>query len=433
MFKITNPGIWMLPICLFCMTANCSSTTGDIGQITAQSALPRETRPQVTDADLAAVVAGNMKFALKVFPLLDTTPHNNTLFSPYSVTQAFSLLEPGARGTTLSGIDQALCFPLSQERLKPALNRLDLLIAGKTSGAVFGSGLLTPKLNNANAVWIQKGLSILPAYLDTLAVNFGAGLHQVNFVDATEKSRQTINAWVEKQTNNKIQNIIPKDGVSSDSRIVVTNAIWFKADWASKFLQRATTNRTFNNRYGFSSLVPFMSQRFSVKYAKVDGCQAVDIPYAGDTLSMLVIMPAPGNFDTFLSSLTSKELGTIINHLTNKEVAFSMPKFNFTKSSNMKQILINFGMREAFNSASADFSGIDGKQDLFVGEVSHKAFISVDEDGTEAAAATAIGMLKGGMPRPPDLTLTIDHPFIFLIRDRETGSIIFMGKVVSLK
>lgn len=426
-------GIRMLAIFLFCAATSCSSASGKIEQKAAHSALPREANPQVSAADLAAVVAANTKFAFKAFPILDTTSNNNIFFSPYSITQAFSLLEPGARGTTRSGIEQTLFFQLPQDRLNPALNKLDLLIAGKTTGTVFPSGRHAPELNNANAVWGQQGFSILPAYLDTLAVNFGAGLHQVDFVNATETSRQTINAWIGEQTNNRIQNIIPKDGVSTDTRMVLANAIWFKASWASKFSQHATANRTFNNRDGTSSLVLFMSQWFRVKYAQVDGCQAVDIPYAGEDLSMLVIMPAVGKFDKFLSSLSPNVVGAITNNLTSKEVAFSMPKFTFTKALAMKQILMRLGMTEAFDQARADFSGINGKRDLYVGEVFYKAFVSVDEEGTEAAAASAVGMVGTGRPRTPDLQLSIDHPFIFLIRDRETGLILFMGKVGSLK
>src|ERR1039457_3915580 len=423
MRSISYRGIWMLAIFSLYMGISCSNVSGDAGQKIAQSAIPRESIPHASDADLAALVAANTTFALNVFPLLDTTSNNNTFFSPYSITQAFSLLAPGAHGTTLSGIEKALSFPPLRDRFNPAMNKLDFLIIGNTSGSVLRKDIQAPILKNANAVWGQEGVSILPTYLDTLAANFGAGLHLVDFIHATENSRQIINAWVEDQTNDRIKNIIPPNGVSSNTRIVLTNAIWFKAKWASEFSPRATTNRTFNNRDGSSSLVPFMSQRFTVQYAQVDGCQAVDIPYAGGNLSMLVIMPEHGYLDPFLSMLTPKVLGDISSQLAYKNLAFSMPKFTFTRASEMKKILMHLGMTDAFDSARADFSGIDGKRDLFVGAVLHQAFISVDEQGTEAAAATAIVMRAGGKPRSPDLTLTIDHPFIFLIRDRKTGLI----------
>ncbi|MGD1076543.1 MAG: serpin family protein [Thermodesulfovibrionales bacterium] len=373
------------------------------------------------------MVTGNTKFALKVFPLLDTTLNDNTFFSPYSITQAFALLAPGARGNTLSAIERTLSFSLPQDCLNSAFNKLDLLLTGETTGAVLASGLQTPMMSNANAMWGQEGFSILPAYLDTLSVNYGAGLHLVDFFNDPEDSRQIINSWVEAQTNNRIQNLIPQNGVTTDTRLVLTNAIWFKANWATPFMQSATTAQSFNNRDGSSSSAPFMSQGFVVPYAQVDGCQAVDIPYAGNNLSMLVIMPASGTFDAFISALTPAVVGDITNHLTIESVNFSMPKFSFTSGWEMHTILESLGMTDAFDQANADFSGIDGKRDLFVGGVFHQAFISVDEEGTEATAATAITTVASGMPSF-NLTLTIDHPFIFLIRDRQTGLILFMGK-----
>jgi len=306
-----------------------------------------------------------------------------------------------------------------------------MLIASKTAGTVLANGQQAPKLNAANAVWGQRGFSILPAYLDTLAVNFGAGLHLVDFINATELSRQAINSWVEGQTNNRIQNLIPQNGVSTDTRLVLTNAMWFKANWASQFSKNSTTNQSFINRDSSSTSIPFMRQLSAVPYAQAAGCQAVDIPYAGDNLSMLVIMPNPGTFDAFLASLTPAVLIDITNHLAAKVIDFSMPKFTFTTTSSLGLILQSLGMTDAFNPAHADLSGIDGQRDLYVQAVFHQAFIGVDEDGTEAASATAITSGVSGR-LSPELSLAVDHPFILLIRDRQTGLILFMGKVVSL-
>jgi serpin B len=406
--------------------------TGGTGTFSAaESNLSRDMAPQVTDADFAAVVAGTTEFALNVFPRLDTNPGDNTIFSPYSISQAFALLAPGASGTTLSQIAQTMSFTLPQDRFNPAFNKLNLSLDAETTGAV-QNGLQTPILKNANAVWGQQGFSILPAYLDTLAINFGAGLNLVDFKNAPENSRQTINNWVEEQTNDRTQNLIPSGGVSSSTRIVLTNAVWFKANWASQFPRLATANQTFNNHDGSSSSVPFMKQNFGVPYAQVDGCQAVDIPYAGNNLSMLVVMPALGNFDHFLSALTPTVLGDITNRMTTTEIGLSLPKFSFTIASSMSTILESLGMTDVFNPKLADLSGIDGNRDLFVYAVFHQAFVSIGETGTEAAAATAISVPTPTIVTSPFLTLTINHPFIFLIRDRQTGLILFMGKVVSL-
>jgi serpin B len=425
----------IIAIFFLCSAAGCGDSGKSAqpgGATVAQSSLARNLTPQVPDADLAAVVSGNSDFALKVFPLLDAAPGSNAFFSPYSITQAFLLLAPGARGTTLSGIEQALAFPFAQDRLNPAFDKLDLLITGRTTGTVLANGLQGPKLDNANAVWGQQGFSILPSYLDTLALNFGGALHLVDFKNAAENSRQTINAWVEQQTGDKIVNLIPERGVSTDTRVVLTNAIWFKANWASQFSPIATTNKPFHNRDGSAPLVPFMTQSFSAGYAQADGCQAIDIPYAGDDLSMLVIMPNAGTMDTFLPALTATLVTDITNHLSTGTVNVSMPKFSFSKTYSMATILESLGMTDAMDPARADLSGIDGNRDLSVAAVFHQAFVSVDEVGTEAAAATAI-VIGPTAVLAPDAALTIDHPFIFLIRDRQTGLILFMGKVVFLQ
>jgi serpin B len=227
--------------------------------------------------------------------------------------------------------------------------------------------------------------------------------------------------------------------VSSDTRLALTSATWFKANWASPFQISATVNRSFTNSDGSSSSVPFMGRAFTLPYAQVAGCQAVDIPYAGGELSMLVIKPTSGSFDAFLSTLTPAVLGDITSHLVNREMNFSMPKFTFTKESPVKEILQTLGVTDAFTPGRADFSGIDGNRGLSLAEVFHKAFIVVDEAGTEAVAPAAVNAPSiptagnsASVGNTVNLALRMDHPFIFLIRDRQTGLILFMGKVVAL-
>ena len=410
--------------------AEIISTPSATGGTVVQATVARDTNPQVPDGDLAAVVAGNTAFAMKAFPALNATSDSNTAFSPYSITMASALLAPGSAGATLSGIQQALSFTLPEDRLNPAFNKLDQLIAGKTTGGLLSDGRQSPQLNNANAVWGQQGFSIIPDYLKTLAVNYGAGLHLVDFINAPEDSRQIINSWVAGQTNNKIVNLLDPQSIRVDTRLVLTNAIWFKSSWASQFPPEATANKAFIRRDGSSSTATFMSQRFTVPYVQTDGCQAIDLPYVGNNLSMLVIMPDPGTFDGFLTSLTPTVLGEITGKLAAKDIAFSMPKFSFASSTDLSNMLQFLGMSDAFHPGRADFSGIDGKRDLFVSDALHQAVISVDEKGSEASAATAIIIGTTGYPVGPALTLAIDHPFVFLIRDQQTGLILFMGKVL---
>lgn len=420
---------------LFCIAAGCSGNSETSGVtnsgVIAKSALARDTNPQVSDADFAAVVEGNTDFALKAFPLLDPGSGTNTVFSPYGITQAFALAAAGANGTTLSGIEEALYFMLPQGRLNPAFNKLDLLLAAETSGVVQGNAVQLPQLNIVNALWAQEGFPILQAYLDTIALNYGAGVHLLDFINATEESRLTMNSWVEEQTNNRIQDMLPEGSISAATRVVLTNAIWFKANWASQFSPENTRDQPFNGRDGLSSNVPFMHQTLTLPYAQTSGCQAFDVPYADGKLSMLVLMPAPGTFDTFLSTLTPTKLEDITNLLADSRIALALPKFTFNTGLDMGSTLQTLGMTDAFDPSKADFSGIDGSRDLSIDAVVQKAFISVSEQGTEAAAATGIIVIATSFPAS-SLPLTVDHPFIFMIRDRQTGLILFMGKVVSL-
>jgi serpin B len=366
---------------------------------------------------------------------MDPDGGSNTVFSPYSITQAIALTAAGAKGTTLSGIEQALSFPLPQERLNPAFNKVDLLLKAKTSGTVTDSAGQLPQLNIVNAAWGQRGHTFLSTFLDTIALNFGAGLRLSDFANAPEEARLTINNWVSQQTNQRIPDLIQQGIIDSFTRLVLTNAIWFKANWAEPFSEQNTQNKPFFSRNGSSAQVPFMRGTFSLPYAQGTGFQAVDIPYTQGNLSMLVVMPDAGTFDAFLAGLTPAKLGDISTGLAGRDIDLSLPKFSFDAAPDAKAVLKSLGMVDAFDPIRADFSGIDGTRNLSVSAVVHKAFISVDEKGTEAAAATAviIGIPPSvGVVKPPPLPLVVDHPFIFLIRDRQTGLILFMGKVVTL-
>ncbi len=433
MYSATRFRISLVALLLLIAPIGCSkdSTTAeqDPGYEILASGKTRETNPQVSDADIAAAAAGNAEFALKLFPRLDPDGGKNAVFSPYSITQAFAMAAAGAKGATLSGMEQALSFSLPQDRLNPALNKLDLLLASKTTGSINADGAQSPQLNLVNAIWGQRDYAILQEYLDSIAINFGAGLRIVDFVGASEDARNSINRWVAGETNDRIRELIPLGGVSDMTRIVLTNAVWFKAGWASPFRVESTMNQAFYNRDGSTSSIPFMRQSVSLPYSRSNGCQAVDIPYVDEQLSMLVIMPDPGTIDAFLAGLTPAVLSDIIDRLASSYVSFAMPKFTFSMGPDLGEILPALGMTDAFDPAVADFSGMTGNRELHIGNVFHQAFISVDEKGTEAAAATAIGMVVVSLPAD---IVTMDHPFIFLIRDRETGLILFMGKVVSL-
>ncbi|MCH8619302.1 serpin family protein [Undibacterium sp. TS12] len=397
---------------------------------TAKSTLARNVAPQASDADLASAVAGNTEFALKVLPSLDAQGDSNLVYSPYSLTLALEMAAAGAKGDTLSGMEKALSFQLQQSRLQTALNRLDLLLAGKTSTAAKPNAQL-PNLNIANALWAQQGYSLQGSYLDALGVNFGAAVNLLDFVKAAEPSRLTINNWVADQTQQKIKDLLPANSVSNMTRVVLTNAIWFKSDWALPFTKEGTKNQDFTDRKGSVKNVPFMNQTANFPYVQGKGYQAVELPYMDNKLAMLVVVPDAGKFDSFVQGLSSNTLADITTGLKDQYLALGMPKFNFSASPDMNSTLTNLGMGIAFDAARADFSGLTGNRDLSISGVLHKAYINVDEKGTEAAAATGVVIGTTSINVTQPLKLTLDRPFLFMIRDRQTGLVIFMGKLMN--
>ncbi len=339
----------------------------------------------------------------------------------------------GAKGNTLSGIQQALSFASPPARLAPALNAIDLQLETKTSGASTNGLGPSPSLSIVNDVWMQSGFGILPSFLDTIAVNFGGGTQLLDFIGAPENARTSINSYIGQQTNSRITDLMPQGSITSDTRLVLTNAVWFKANWQSPFPLQNSRSLPFTGCTGSTSTVPFLSQQSPFGYAQSGDYQAVDLPYVGGDISMLIVMPTPGTFDTFLSELTAAKLGEVVNKLSRQTVALSLPKFKFDTSAGLIPSLQALGMVDAFNPATADFSGIDGQRDLFISAAEHKAYINADENGTEAAAATGIGISITSAPVPSQIVpFVVDHSFLFMLRDRATGLVLFIGKVVSL-
>jgi serpin B len=262
-----------------------------------------------------------------------------------------------------------------------------------------------------------------------LAENYGAGLRILNFAEAPEECRITINNWVDDQTEGRIKDLIPQGLIDQLTRLVLTNAIYFNAAWASPFNEGATSDGAFHLLNGDEVIVPTMRQTESFGHAESDDYQAIELPYDGNELSMVILLPGSGEFNTFDSSLNSQKLDEILGELEYKQVDLTMPKFEFETSFALKDTLSEMGMPVAF-SGDADFSGMTGNRELSITAVVHKAFVSVDEAGTEAAAATAVIVGETSAPAEP-IEVKIDRPFIFLIRDIETGSLLFVGRVLN--
>ena len=413
----------LIAIMLFGLVACAQPVSSEV----LQSDKQRVTSPVATQAGLATLVDGNSAFTFDLYQALRETD-DNLFYSPYSISLALAMTYAGARGETEEQMANTLHFVLPQNRLHPAFNSLDLELGRRGQGAKGkdGEGF---RLHIVNAIWGQKDFEFLPEFIDLLAENYGAGLRILDFMKAPEQSRITINEWVSDQTEERIKDLIPQGAIDELTRLVLTNAIYFNAAWQYPFEEDATFNGAFHLLNGDKITIPMMRQTESFGYAEGDGYQVVELPYDGRELSMLVLLPQTGQFELFEQSLNAQRVDDIVKNLNTREVVLTMPKFEFESSFSLKKTLTAMGMPVAF-SASADFSGMTGNPDLFIGEVLHKAFVSVDEAGTEAAAATAVIMELTAMPGEP-VEVTIDRPFIFLIRDIESGTMLFIGRVVN--
>ncbi len=385
----------------------------------------RVTIPLATDSELTDLVRGNNDFAFSLYQKLRAEESGNLFYSPYSISLALAMTYAGARGETERQMSNALHFILSQDKLHPAFNALDLQLAsrGEGSSGQDGKGF---RLNIANAIWGQQGYDFLQGFLDKLAENYGAGMKIANFTEAPENSRVAINDWVAQQTEEKIKDLIPSGAIDNLTRLVLTNAIYFNAAWLHPFDVRATAEGDFHLLTGSSVRVPMMRQTGLFGYARDTGYQAVELLYDGSEISMVILLPDKGNFDPFENSLNAELISQTSKDLSRNRIELTMPSFEFEAQFKLGETLKKMGMSDAFNPQLADFSGMDGTKDLSISDAFHKAFVLVNENGTEAAAAT--GVVIGVTSVPP--RVTVDRPFIFLIRDIATNTTLFVGRVM---
>ncbi len=398
-----------------------------VGGEVIQSEKQRITSPEVDEAELTTLVSGNSAFAFDLYQAL-REEDGNLFYSPYSISLALAMTYAGARGETAEQMADTLQFTLPQDRLHPAFNSLDIELSQRGEGAKGkdGKGF---RLNIVNAIWGQEGYKLLSEFLDVLAENYGAGLRLLDFANAPEESRITINNWVSDQTEGRIEDLIPQGLIDALTRLVLTNAGYFHAAWQNPFNDDMTEDGPFHLLDEGEVSVPMMRQTESLSYAEGDGYQAIELPYDGSELSMVILLPQAGQFEAFEDSLDAQRVDAIVKELEPRRVALTMPRFEFESAFRLKETLAAMGMPVAF-SEGADFSGMTGNRDLFIGDVVHKAFVSVDEAGTEAAAATAVVMKLTAVPETP-VEVTIDRPFVFLIHDMETGTILFLGRIVN--
>jgi serpin B len=351
------------------------------------------------------------------------TQEGNLFFSPYSVSTALAMTYGGARGNTEVEMAHTLHFSPDQARLHPAVALLEAAL-----NAVQAKGNVQLKV--ANALWPQEGYAFLDEYLALVEEYYRASITALNYGDA-EAARTTINTWVEEKTEGQIRDLIPAGILDALTRLVLTNAIYFKGDWAKRFDEDRTERAPFWVTPAASSDVPMMSQVETLGYsAREPGLQVLELPYAGHDLSMIVLLPGERDGIAALEdALIVENLTSWIDDLKPMEVEVHLPRFKLSCQFGLGSALKAMGMVDAFDYA-ADFSGMDGTKSLYISVVIHQASVDVNEEGTEAAAATAVVMKLKALPLPPPV-FRADHPFVFLIRENQTGSILFIGRMAN--
>jgi len=418
--------------------------TATILLVTSCSAPASETTPAHTSPppttpgdDISILVAGNTEFTFELYRELKDS-EGNFFFSPYSISTALAMTYAGARGETEQQMADTLHFTLPQERLHAAFSALENSI--KERGRAI-TNVLSPegetiqeevdgfRLNIANALWGQKDYSFLQEFLDLLEAYYGSGLNTLDFINEPEESRLAINQWASEQTEGRIEDIIPPGVIDAFTRLVLANAIYFNAHWQHQFSESATRDGVFHLLDGSSVTVPMMHQKEYFNYTAGDNYQAIRLPYVGNEFAMTILLPDEGQFEEFENSLDVQMLKDITANLESVQANLTLPKFQFESSFRLNQALSDMGMPDAF-SGGADFSGMTGNMELFIGSVLHKSFVAVDEEGTEAAAVTAVILVLSAQPTPI-INFTADRPFIFLIQDIETGSVLFIGRVLN--
>jgi serpin B len=385
--------------------------------------------PNPAPADLSDQVAGNTAFALDVYRHLAAHSQDGNLFySPHSIEVALAMAWAGARGETERDMAQTLHFVLGQDRLHPVFNRLGLELASRGDGASGADGGAF-KLNVVNSTWGQPGFTFLDGFLDVLALHYGAGIQLLDFAADPEKARGEINRWVEDQTEKRIQDLIPGGVLDTSTKLVLVSAIYFNAAWDEPFDQADTVEGPFRTLAGADATVPMMHMDHHLRYAAGDRYEAVELPYDGEDVSMLIIVPDAGRMSWFEQRLKPALLAEVVANLQSAEVVLTMPRWEVNGGTvRLRGILTDLGMGRAFTDG-ADFSGMTGGRDLEIADVLHQAYVKVDEAGTEAAAATAVPMMPTAAAPGARHVVTLDRPFIYVIRDEPTGQVLFMGRV----
>jgi serpin B len=379
--------------------------------------------PARAASDKEIVTDGNNAFALDLYKeIRDGAKGENIFFSPASISGALAMTYAGARGRTASQMAQTLHFTLAPKRLHPAFAEV---LAGLGGGA-------GAELSVANALWGQSGMPFRREFLNIVKSYYHGDFREVDFSGQPDESRRTINRWVEERTHKKIKELLHRGDIGAGTRLVLTDAVYFKGTWLSRFESALTAEGPFHLESGKTVRAPMMKQQGKFGFFEDDMVQILEMPYAGENLSMVVLLPQDGiTLEGVEKQLIPQNLNGWLAGLSEMKVKVELPRFRASRYFKLKDALIALGMKDTFGG-EADFSGMAAKGKVSIDEVVHKAFVEVNEEGTEAAAATAVvgkGAGRGGAHRTP--LFKADHPFIYMIRDRQSGSIIFMGRLMN--
>lgn len=412
----------------------------DISEGLKKSSVAYNSAPDFTSSDIETLIDGFSDFTIDFYHALRKEPSThdkNLFFSAYSIKNALAMAWAGARNNTADEMADVLHLNLPQDRFHPTLNAFNIDINSRDDQLSPSDDAFQLKL--VNAIWSRIGYPLLPSYLDLIAENYNAGVRTLDFAGNPDGSRHIINQWVEDQTNDKIKGLLPPDAIQPLTTLVLTNAIYFKASWFKKFNEKLTSQSEFFLLDGSTVIVDMMQHHQLVtKVFQGDGFDVVELPYVSymyeknqypEELSMMIIIPHLGMFETVESSLDYDSVDSIAASMRMGCIDLALPRFEFEFEVNCKDIMQQIGMMDAFDPYRADFSGmvdpVDSKP--VIDAIYHKAFVAVCEGGTEAAAATAVVVTPASMP---DTVISADKPFIFFIRDNITGVILFMGRVV---
>ena len=419
-------------IVIGCIAAGCTDMPQTTTTGPTQPAGEKEPMDSQTAAEGAGnVSAGNNRFAADLYRHLASDPENmgkNIFFSPYSISSALAITYEGARGTPADEIGSVLHLPQNETLRRTGFAGLD---------AILNNGDENYTLRTANALWAEETYPFLPGYVDTAARWYSANVTNLDFITDSEASRQTINRWVEEKTEDKIRDLLPAGSIDPMTRLVITNAIYFKGTWVKQFDPDETTEEEFRISSDEAVQVPMMHRPDDdaiYGYVEPETLQVLRMPYAhadGTELSMLVLLPREDNLTAVEEALDPETLSGIRDSMIDQRVRVVFPKFTLETTYSLPRLLAAMGMPTAFTDA-ADFSGMDGTEDLLISDVVHKAFVDVNEEGTEAAAATGVVMNVASAPmedRTP--VFRADHPFVFLIVEEDSGTILFAGRVVN--